>query len=134
MLRAPFVRLFGPLFGSALATKGSTKPRSYPMSWRSNHPHGVAGPGNPRNVSNIKSESQRDSEDGSIDDDVLPPRQGRRGSGMHVTNEFSIESAHDNALRKQETETRSESNDTDTNTAASVNEDKPDGKSPFYHV
>jgi hypothetical protein len=134
MLRVPFVRLFGPLFGSALATEDSTKRQSYPMSWRSNHPHGVAGTGNRSNVSHTKSESQRDSEDGSIDHDVLPPRRARRGSGINVTNEFSVQSAYGNVSRKQETETRSESNDGDTNTAASIEEDKSDGKSPFYHV
>ena len=47
------------------------------------------------------------------------------------TNEFSIER---NELQKQETETRSCEQDGDTNTALSVNEDRPGGKSPFYHV
>ncbi|CAN9415252.1 unnamed protein product [Alternaria alternata] len=126
MLRAPFVRLFGPLFGS-VATKATSKRRSYPMDWKSNH--GPAGTGNKSKVSG-KSASERESED-----DALPPSRpselGRRGSGIFVTNEFSIER---NELQKQETETRSCEQDGDTNTALSVNEDRPGGKSPFYHV
>ena len=77
-----------------------------------------------------KSASERESED-----DALPASRldelDRRGSGIFVTNEFSIER---NELQKQETDTRSCDQDGDTNTAVSVNEEKPGGKSPFYHV
>jgi hypothetical protein len=129
MLRGPFVRLFGPLFGTALGTKGGTKCRSYPMSWNHTHPQ-TAGTGNRSNVSHTMSEADSD--------DILPPSRpgaiGRRGSGIQVTNEFSVESTYGNLLRKEETETTLNSNYGDTNTAASVNEDKPDGRSPFYHV
>jgi hypothetical protein len=131
MLRGPFVRLFGPLFGPALG-KGGIKRRSHHISWRSNHPHGAAGTGNGSDVSHTESGSERDSED------VLPPSRpgaiGRSGSGIQVTNKLSVESTDGYVLRKQEREIRSDSNEGDTNTAASVNEDKPGGKSPFYHV
>ncbi|KAI4663891.1 uncharacterized protein J4E78_004310 [Alternaria triticimaculans] len=110
-----------------VGTKNTTKRQSYPMGWKSNH--GPAGTGNKSNVSG-KSASERESED-----DALPASRlgelDRRGSGIFVTNEFSIER---NELQKQETDTRSCDQDGDTNTAVSVNEEKPGGKSPFYHV
>ncbi|KAL1793061.1 hypothetical protein ACET3X_008043 [Alternaria dauci] len=124
MLRAPFVRLFGPLFGTSIGTKATSKRRSYPMDWKGSHR--PAGTGNKSSVSG-KSASERESEDEALPSG-RPSELGRRGSGIFVRNEFSIEC---NELQKQETEIRSCEQD---GTAPSVNEDKPGGKSPFYHV
>ncbi|EUC28505.1 hypothetical protein COCCADRAFT_9127 [Bipolaris zeicola 26-R-13] len=128
MLRAPFVRLLGPLFGSHRASKANTKRLSYPMIWQSNHHPGT---GHRSTVSHPRNESQRDSESNIIDDDILPPSRpgalNRQNSDIVVTNEFSIER---NKLQKSKTETTI----CDTNTARSVSEDKPEGKSPYYHV
>lgn len=82
-------------------------------------------------MSHPRNESQRDSECNIIEDDVLPPSRpgalNRQNSDIVVTNEFSIER---NKLQKSKTETTI----CDTNTARSVSEDKPEGKSPYYHV
>ena len=132
MLRAPFVRIFGPLFGSHVGTKGTAKRQSYQMGWKSNHHPGGAGTGNKSNISHTKSEPQRESGDEFMKDEALPESRpgalNRRGSGIFVKSEFSIER---NELQKQKTETMSQD---DMNTGRSVNEDKPEGKKPFYHV
>lgn len=127
MLRAPFVRLFGPLLGSALAMKSSTKRSSYPL----NHAHGKAGADHRSGMSHGKSRSGRDSVDSILENGGAPFMQGRRRSGIFVTNEFSVES---NALQLQETVSKSNSHMDETNTTGSINEDKADGRNPFYHV
>jgi hypothetical protein len=128
MLRAPFVRLFGPLFGSQGGTKDSAKRASYPMGWESNHHPGT---GHRSTISHSRNETRRDSDSDTNQDDVLPmSRPGalnRKDSDIFVTNEFTIER---NELQNQRTETMS----CDTNTARSVSEDKPEGKRPYYHV
>lgn len=127
MLRAPFVRLFGPLFGSHKDSNGNIKRQSYALGWRSNHHPGV-GHMNTIFHTNV---TQGDS-DGNIIDDALPESRpgalNHVGKDIFITNEFSIER---NELQKQRTETMSCD---DTNTARSVSEDKPEEKSPYYHV
>ncbi|USP79802.1 uncharacterized protein yc1106_07076 [Curvularia clavata] len=128
MLRAPFVRLFGPLFGSHKGSNGNTKRQSYALGWKSNHHPGV---GHANTISHTNA-TQHDSDCDIINSDALPESRpgalNHVGKDIFVTNEFSIER---NELQKQRTETMSCD---DTNTARSVSEDKPEGKSPYYHV
>lgn len=122
MLRAPFVRLFGTVFGSRESSNGNTKRQSFALAWKSRDRSRV-GYGNTMSRTNG---TQYDN------DDVLPESRpgalNRRSKAIFVTNDFSIDQ---NELQKQRTETMSCD---DTNTARSVSEDKPEGKSPYYHV
>jgi hypothetical protein len=125
MLRAPFVRLFGSLFGSRLAT--TRKHQSFPMSF----PNGAAETSNKNNESH---DVERGSSRSRTSDDALPARRpdilGRRGSGIFIAHEFPAQ--RDELEKRKTMHTMSE--DGDMNTAASFIQDRPDGKSTFYHV
>ncbi|EOA82361.1 hypothetical protein ACJQWK_09935 [Exserohilum turcicum] len=100
------------------------------MAWNSNHHPGTA---HKSSVSHNNSQTQGDNEYDMPDEVPPPSRPGawnRRGSNIVITNEFSIER---NRLQQQKTETGSCDQD-DITTARSLNQDKPEGKSPYYHV
>ena len=132
MLRGPFVRLFGPLLG---VNRSTTKASSYQLSGAEGQPR-VATTGNARNhdVYGSLHDCDRDSEEGIF---KLPEsRKGahnhaRRGSKIVVTNEFSVEI---NEAEKRKSERHSVDPDRDTLATRSVNEDRPDGKSPHFHI
>ncbi|KAF1845979.1 uncharacterized protein K460DRAFT_312988 [Cucurbitaria berberidis CBS 394.84] len=132
MLRAPFVRLFGPLLGSH-TRRGSTGRRpSHQLTWGSGQPRLGS---HKTDVSHVLPAIDRDSEEGIVkDEDILADGRAishsRRGSGIFVTNEFSVVTE----LEKKKRQSQCDGQDGDTLATSSVNEDKTDGKSPFYHV
>lgn len=133
MLRGPFVRLFGPLLG---AHRTTTTPRSYQLSGRSERPHVSSAAQDVRHdIYDSRSDSDRDSEEGIFKNDTMPDgKRGpntRRGSGIIITNEFSVVT---NEIEKRKSQARSEGHDGDTLTTRSVTEDRPDGKSPYFHI
>jgi hypothetical protein len=130
MLRGPFVRLFGPLLGSRQDT---SKHQSYQLSAQRKSASAAT---NHRNDIYQSHEFERsDSEEGIVRDDANSDRKAnprsRRGSGIFVTNEFSVVTSGE----KRKSQARSDGLDGDTlATTRSVNEDKPDGKSPYFHI
>ncbi|KAF1358016.1 hypothetical protein EJ07DRAFT_167036 [Lizonia empirigonia] len=120
MLRGPFVRLLGPLFGRS--RKGTPRPDgSYHLTWRSDKPNASAA------VS-----SRKKDEDGIITGEAGATLQGKGGkvlvrgrspSGIFVRKEFSVD---DNLNQPK--------NDTDRDTVGSVSEDKSQGKAPYSHI
>lgn len=134
MLRGPFVRVFGPMFGSRRRT---SKAPTYQLTWRSGQPNSVAIVGNSRGAaSDTLSQSDRDSEEGIIKDDQFATRSAskeyplrRRGSQIMVTNEFSVVS-NDTVGRKS----MAGSEGVETGTVSSAHGEKLDGKMPFSHV
>jgi hypothetical protein len=126
MLRGPFVSLFGPLFGSR---RGTSKRQSYQLTWRSGQPNSVAVVGNSRATPSVTNTGfDSDSEEGIMKDDHLITVHDRRGSHIVVTNEVSVVS---DELAQRKSTDELERQDAAT---ASVNEDRPEGKRPFFHI
>ena len=113
---------------------GTAGRHSYPLTWRSGPPRASPSAGHKTDISHT-SDIDRDSQEGIVKDDIIPDSRtqplSRRGSGIFVTNEFSVIS---DDVEKRKPQSQSEGQDGDIHATNSVNEDKPDGKSPFYHV
>ncbi|KAJ4346307.1 hypothetical protein N0V95_005517 [Ascochyta clinopodiicola] len=132
MLRSPFVRLLGPVFGRS--RKETPRPDgSYHLTWRSDKPDASAVVSSrKRGVDETIMDPERDSEDGIITSETGATFQenrtrivtrGRSPSGIFVRKEFSV----DNDLSKTKS-------DTDRSTVGSVGEDKSRGKAPYSHI
>lgn len=132
MLRGPFVRLLGPLFGRS--RKGTPRPDgSYHLTWRSDKPNASAVVSSrKKEVDETIMDPERDSEDGIITGEAGATLQGKGGkvlvrgrspSGIFVRKEFSVD---DNLNQPK--------NDTDRDTVGSVSEDKSQGKAPYSHI
>jgi hypothetical protein len=134
MLRGPFVRLFGPLFGSRRRT---SKRQSYSLTVRSGQPNAVAVVGNSRRApsdTNISFDSDsekgimKDNNIATISEGKIYPR-GRRESQILVTNEFSVVT---DELAQRKSPNGSEGQE--ATVAEMVSEDKLEGKRPFFHI
>ncbi|CAA9964650.1 hypothetical protein P3342_010723 [Pyrenophora teres f. teres] len=134
MLRAPFLRLFGPLFTSRMGSKASTKLRSYAADWKSDHHLEPIDSSNKSSASQFQPGSQRSSEDEILREARLQPQRPsaihRRGSKIFIKKEFSIERS---VSQKIETEPKQVSQD-DVLASTRANHDKPHDGSAFYHV
>jgi hypothetical protein len=128
MLRGPFVRLFGPIFGRS---RKETRPGgSYHLTWRSDKPHASATVSSRRGgADDTIMNPERDSEEGFMVNETGVTMQakenrvvvrGRSPSGIFVRKEFSID---DNLVNT--------ASDGDRSTVASVGEDKSHGKAPY---
>ncbi|EDU41784.1 integral membrane protein [Pyrenophora tritici-repentis] len=134
MLRAPFLRLFGPLFTSRVGSKASTNRRSYPADWKSDHHLEPVESTNKSSASQFQPGSERGSEDEIITERRLQP-QGpsaihRRGSDMFIKKEFSIERS---VSQRMETEPKQVNQD-EVSATTRANQNKSDDSSASYHV
>lgn len=131
MLRSPFVRLFGPIFGRS---RGTTKPNgSYHLTSPSDKPQASAAVSSRRRgADDTIMDPERDSKDGIITGEVGTTPQGKgtramvRGrspSGIFVRKEFSV----DDNLSKTK-------NDGDRSTLGDASEDKSQRKTPYSHL
>ena len=108
MLRAPFLRLLGPLFTSRVGSKASTKRRSYLADWKSDHHLEPVHSTNKSSASQLHTESEHDSEY-DFNREEVPPMQSpgvmhRRGSDISGgRKEFGIEKSES---KKTETDPR----------------------------
>ncbi|KAJ4983737.1 hypothetical protein SVAN01_10772 [Stagonosporopsis vannaccii] len=132
MLRGPFVRLFGPVFGRS--RKGTMEADgSYQLTWRSDKPHvSAAVSSRRRGADDTIMDPERDSEEGivpgesNVTNHNKGPRvmvRGRSPSGIFIRKEFSV----DDNLSKMKS-------DGDRSTVGSLNEDKSHGKAPYSHI
>ncbi|KAF3047787.1 hypothetical protein E8E12_011672 [Didymella heteroderae] len=131
MLRGPFVRLFGPIFGRS--PKGTRPNGSYPLTWRSDKPHASAAVSSRRRgADDTIMNPERDSEEGFMTNETGITMQakesrvvvrGRSPSGIFVRKEFSV----DDNLAKT-------TSDGDRSTVASVSEDQSHNKAPYSHI
>lgn len=132
MLRSPFVRLFGPIFGRS--RKGTTKADgSYHLTWRSDKPHASAAVSSRRRgPDDTIMDPERDSEEGIVANEAettthnKAPRvivRGRSPSGIFVRKEFSVD---DNLAKTK--------SDGDQSDVGSVGEDRAHGKAPYSHI
>jgi hypothetical protein len=127
MLRGPFLRVLGPLFGSR---RGTSKRQSYQLTWRSGQPNSVAVVGNSRTAPSVTNTGfDSDSEEGMMKDDHVITVHDGRGSQILVTNEITVVS---DELAQRRSMNESESHDAAT--VGSVNDEKPEGKRPFFHI
>ncbi|KAJ8113603.1 hypothetical protein OPT61_g4301 [Boeremia exigua] len=133
MLRGPFVRLLGPVFGRP--RKGTTKPDgSYRLTGRSDKPSAPAAVSSGRRgADDTIMDPERDSEESMITnkpgatiykDGPRVKVRGRSPSGIFVKKEFSV----DDNLSKMDI------GGTDRSTLGSVGEDKSHGKAPYSHI
>lgn len=132
MLRGPFVKLLGPIFGRP--RKGTTRPDGlHHLSWRSDEPHASTAMSNRRRgADDTTINHEFDSEEGFVTHETGAIIQGKesrviiRGrdpSGIFVRKEFSV----DDDLAKT-------TSDGDRSTVASISEDKSQSKAPFSHI
>lgn len=132
MLRSPFVRLFGPVFGrSRNGTTGIGG--SHDITWRSDKPReSTVVSSRRRDPDETILDPGCDSEEVSLDAEpsALVPSNGSRSyalgrssSGIFIRKEFSV----DNIC----TRTASVG---DRSTAASVSDDRSQGKEPHFHL
>ena len=132
MLRSPFVRLFGPVFGRS--RKRTTKPYgSCHLTGRGDKPHASAAVSSRRiGAGDTVMDPERDSEEVIVTSEsgaVIQDRgtrvmvRGRSPSGIFVRKEFSV----DDNLSKMKS-------DGDRSTVGSHIEDKSHGKAPFSYV
>lgn len=132
MLRSPFVRLFGPIFGRSRKEATETD-RPHDFTWRSDKPHVSAGVfSRKRGPDDTIMDPGRDSEEISLDDEpsASDSRNGaqfalrtRSPSGIFVRKEFSV----DNSFSRTKS-------DGDGSTVASVSDDRSQGNVPYSHV
>lgn len=131
MLRSPFVRLFGPIFGRSRETM---KPNgSYHLTWRSDKPQASAARSSRRRgADDTIMDPERDSEDSIITEEAGATAQakgprimvrGRSPSGIFVRKEFSV----DEDLSKTKS-------DGDRSTLGDASEDRSQGKAPYSHI
>lgn len=131
MLRGPFVRLFGPVFGRS---RKETRPSgSFHLTWRSDKPHGsAAASSRRRGADDTIMNPERDSEEGFVVNETGVTMhakesrvivRGRSPSGIFVRKEFSVD---DNLVNT--------TSDGDRSTVASVSEDKSHSKAPYSHI
>lgn len=132
MLRHPFLRLFGPLFGSQ---RGRSKQQSYRLTSRSNQRSIGLGSGK-NGVEEDITDLERESEEHIIGVSsgtagVADGRGSLDGGGILVKNEFTV-------TRSESLEDKKGHRDylrvTEKNGNDSINEDKESGRSTFLHV
>ncbi|KAH6612741.1 hypothetical protein C7974DRAFT_84641 [Boeremia exigua] len=132
MLRSPFVRLFGPVFGRS--RKDTSKADgSIHLTWRSDKPHASAAVSSRRKgADDTIMDPERDSEEGIVTSGHGAPIhnretrvkvRGRSPSGIFVRKEFSV----DDDIAKTQI-------DGDQSTVGSVSEDRSHGKAPYSHI
>ncbi|KAF2737759.1 hypothetical protein EJ04DRAFT_86507 [Polyplosphaeria fusca] len=129
MLRHPFLKFFGPLFGSR---NGRSTQRSYQLTSRS-HQHSGALHSGKAGPTDELSELERESEErimgiSSGQAGIASGRhspEGALGGGIMIKNEFSVTRSMSPEGRKGHT---------DKSEPESVNEDKESGRSTFLHV
>ncbi|KAL6708725.1 hypothetical protein ACN47E_002421 [Coniothyrium glycines] len=112
MLRGPFLRLFGPLLG---ARHNRTRRQSYQLSAQA---HSTSITAHHKDDIYYSQDFQRsDSEQAIIEDDSTSAHKNdsrsRRGSGIFVTNEFSVVTIEE----KRKSQARSEAYDEERHTA-----------------
>jgi hypothetical protein len=130
MLRGPFVRLFGPIFGGS-RKKVSRLGEDYNLTWRSDKPNAsVTVTSQQRRIDELLTADDRYSEDTiCINDPNTSTFKGkalqreRTPSGIFVRNEFSVT---DNLPATKD--------DSAGSTVDSVHEGRFQGKVPFSHV
>jgi len=134
MLRAPFLRLFGPLFMSRVGSKAGTKRRSYLADWKSDHHLEPVHSTNKSSASQIHTESERNSEYDFIGEEILPTQSPgamhRRGSDISIRKDTGIERSES---QKAETDAKHASQH-DVPAVTRVDEDETDESSAFHHV
>ncbi|KAF2797813.1 hypothetical protein K505DRAFT_297692 [Melanomma pulvis-pyrius CBS 109.77] len=136
MLRHPFIRLFGPLFGSSSRSRSRSNQQSLRLTSRSHQRSAQLASGK-HAASDSVEDFERESEENIIGIDGNTSRtegiETPDGNGIMVKNEFSV--TRSESFTNDTKKHRRDKQDGEISVATSVNEDdKTSGKSTFLHL